>query len=181
MALEGAGDLGRIERISSGGRVELVQQRPGKRHPELAAKDVVERPEAEGAKLVPDDPLRGRRHGQTERRRPCRLEPERHEDADLFRFEAAQREFERRGGRVVEPLQVVDGDEHGPRLLKRAKDVEQGEPDRSTVYALSRGLLEEERDLERPLLRHRKAGECFLEHGLQQVAKRGEGKLHLGT
>jgi hypothetical protein len=93
--------------------------------------------------------------------------------------QAAQREAERVGRRLVEPLRIVDR-EHG-RLLVRGIPEHRGDAGRdgAGVDHLAARVLEEERDRERAPLRRRQPVECARTERAEQVEEAGERQRRL--
>ena len=77
----------------------------------------------------------------------------RREHADSLAPQAPQRDLKRGGGRGVEPLQVVDGNQQRAPLLELAQRVEDREPDRVRLRRIVLRLGQEQRDLERSAAR----------------------------
>jgi len=103
------------------------------------------------------------------------------EQSDRVRVEAAQRKLENVGGRGVEPLSVVDRDEHGTCHGQNAKNREYRERHRPLVRRGPFHLGEQQRALEGPTLGRRDLGQGVDEHAAQKIAEGREGQLHLGS
>ena len=83
----------------------------------------------------------------------------------------------------VEPLDVVERDEHRASLGKRPQDVEQREPDRVRMGSLLSRLGEQERHFERAPPHRRQRGRHLVEDRGKQVGEptEGEGGFDLGA
>jgi hypothetical protein len=140
----------------------LEQQQPDRRH--------AERTDVDPLGPVPlERPLELRR-------KPREL---REQEADGLGVDAAGREREHLARRRVEPLEVVDRDDHRRRAGERAQQVEQPERDRVRLGRRTGGHGPQQRDLERQPLRRRQCGERLLLDPVDQVDERGEGELRL--
>ena len=87
-----------------------------------------------------------------------------------------QSDLERAGRGRVEPLDVVERDEHRAALGQRAQHVQDGEPDRVRIGRRLARLREQQRDLERPPARRRERGPDVVEHVAEQLREPGEGE-----
>ena len=94
--------------------------------------------------------------------------------------QAAKRDLQHAGGGRVEPLPIVDGDDHGPSLGQEPQHIQHGEPDRVRIRRAVAGLGEQQRDLQRPPSQGDERGRRLLEHGGDQLREPGEGKRRLG-
>ena len=142
-----ARDLDRPVRIARARLHDPHESRPVQRATEPRANHVVQCTGAqrlEGQLLSADLVL--------ERVGPRAVHAHRHEHPDLFVDEPPQREAERRGRRVVQPLRVVDRDHRRSCVGKRAQHVV-GRGRHGARIAASARLLVEERDLQRVPLR----------------------------
>ncbi len=106
-------------------------------------------------------------------------EPHRGEDADGLFVQTPAGELERAGGGSVEPLDVVDGDEHRADGREDAKAAQEGGRDRPVVGRCAVRFLEQERDLQRPPLRRRQPGQRHFEDVAEQIREPGETELCL--
>ena len=106
--------------------------------------------------------------------------PHGREEADRLVAQASKRDLQHRGRSRVEPLRVVERDQHRPLLGKYAQDVEHGQPDRVRIRCHLARLGQHQRDLERAPSRGRKRGPCFHQHAAEQIGESGEGKRRLG-
>ena len=91
-------------------------------------------------------------------------------------LEAAQDERQHRRAGRVEPLPVVDGEQHAAR--QRLEQREAGEADQSRVDRVDRGL-EQQRSGQRPPLRLREPRQA-LDGRPEQIVERGERARRLG-
>ena len=99
-----------------------------------------------------------------------------HQEPDPRALEPSRDEPEHGLRRVVEPLDVVDGDDRRPRAQHR----QQAQRDRALRRAALPRLDAQQRDLQGMPLRVRQRGDLLVRHRGQQVAQRGVGQLRLG-
>ena len=85
------------------------------------------------------------------------------EQADRFRLQAPERKLEHARRRRVQPLRVVDREQHGSRLGGEPDDVQEPGRERALVGSLRPGLREQERRLERLSLRRRQPWQRLVE------------------
>ena len=104
-----------------------------------------------------------------------------HEEADRLVAEPAGGEDERlRRGRI-QPMRVVDRDDHAATGRELAQNVEQRQPDRPAIKRLLRRLLAQQRDTECAPPRRCDAGEIVERDILEQVAESCERELGFGV
>ena len=106
--------------------------------------------------------------------------PAREQQQHRRRLEPPQCEAERAGRSVVEPLDVVDRDQHRTVCGQQPQDVEDGEPERACVDRALVGAVEEERRPERAPPRRRQRRLRLDQCVLQQIAEAGVGERALG-
>ena len=128
-----------------------------------------ERPERE---LV--ESLLGEGAIELERRSRPRAPSEGRQQADRLLAQASKRDLEHAGRGRVEPLHIVEGDEHGASLGQSAQHIEHGQPDRVRIGSHVARLGQEQRDLERPPPRRHERGRRLLEDGSEQLREPGE-------
>jgi hypothetical protein len=88
--------------------------------------------------------------------------------------EATQREFERSCGGPIEPLHVVQRQEHGRVVRKRRDERHDRGPDRARIQSRPAGVGSQQRDLERTTLRAGQRRERLGFDAGEEVAKAGE-------
>ena len=93
---------------------------------------------------------------------------------------APERDLQHAGGGRIEPLAVVDGDDHGPSLGQDPQHVQHGEPDRVRIRRAVAGLGEQQRDLQCPPSQGDERGRRLLEHRGDQLREPGERERSLG-
>ena len=116
-AHDGAGQLHRVERVSTRDLVDPPQRRTRDRA-DRARKDVAELAQGERAELEHLAPVEGERAGNVQRLVLTRAEPCCREQTDALVFESAQGIAECACGSRVQPLRVVDRHDDGPALGK---------------------------------------------------------------
>ncbi len=84
------------------------------------------------------------------------------------------------GGRDVQPLRVVDGDEQRAGGAELAQGADHGHRDRAVVGLVAIGDPPQQSHLERLALGLGQEGQHVVGHLLEQVAEDGEGELGLG-
>ncbi len=142
---ERAAHLQREQRVAERGLEHPAEHVPREAEAELAGQEPSRRPEAERAHL---QPLRG---GALERalRAGGRAGAAGEQEGDGLRLQTPGREGEHVAGRGIEPLGVVDRDQHRLAGRKRAQCVEEADGDRVRLRRRARGRVgTEERDLE---------------------------------
>ena len=177
VAPERARDLEREERVAAGSVREPDEQRPRQGRPEPAADQVVQRRHRERSD---DDPLTTvvrQRTREPERQVGVSFDPPRHEQREPGR-QPPRREREGLLRRRVEPLDVVDRQQHGAPRRERVQDGDQRGRGRSRVRRLVR-LSEQERRFERAPLQRRQLALRLLERGADEVGDRRVRELRL--
>ena len=129
--------------------LDLHEQRTRQRETELRLDDPVQGPEAERAEANGIDVVDA---GRTQHTGTALAEPHGCEHCDAMRFEPAQREFERTRRRQVEPLEVVDGEQHGRRGGELRQQRNDGGSNRARIDRGARVLRTQERRVERATL-----------------------------
>ena len=119
VGVERAGQLQREERIAARPLVDAEQRLPREGPAEPVAQEPVDRADAERSHRQPPDALRAERLLEPRRLRPLD-EPPGEQQAHVARVEPSQRERERARRGRVEPLDVVDGDQHRARARRAA-------------------------------------------------------------
>jgi uncharacterized protein YhfF len=96
-------------------------------------------------------------------------------------FEPASSEGDRVRRRPIEPLDVVDGDQHRPPGGERTQRVQKTERNRTRFGRLADRLCPEQRNLERALLRGRQTLQTSKVGPIEQVDQGGEREPGLGV
>ena len=86
------------------------------------------------------------------------------DDPDRLVGDPSEREPERGGRGIVQPLNVVDRDDQGPVTGERADPSKQGEADGSLVGWRRSSVFEQQRDRQRPRQRRWKLREDLVRH-----------------
>ena len=102
------------------------------------------------------------------------------EELDRGVLQPAHREADGKGGRWVEPLDVVDGHEDGPCLGKGPKGIQNGDTDDVILGVLALGLLAQQRHAQGPPLGRRQVHEDVIADGLEEIAEARVGERRLG-
>ena len=175
---QGASLLEREERVSAGNLVDPPQERPGHGVPEIRLDQVVkrrrvERPQRDSRQVL------GRQHPLELRGgRAALVQPAGEQEADRLRAEPTGGKADDLQGRRVEPLEIVDRDEHLPVVRERAKRAEERRGYPARVRLLT-GRGDEEGNLECAPLRARQLRKHILHHRLQQIVQPGKRELRL--
>ncbi len=177
--LERPGQLEREKRVAARRLVDAQEREARKREAEPAADELVEPRGAEGSDRETFDPV-AERQGELVRLGVLARQSYGGQNADRLLVQAPAGEREHAGGGLVEPLDVVDGDEHRAGGREDAKAAEEGGRDRPVVRWGPARLRQQQRNLERlPLgrwqLRERRSG-----HLAEQISEPGEPELRLG-
>jgi hypothetical protein len=102
------------------------------------------------------------------------------QQSDRLISETPQRELQHRCRGAVEPLQVVDGNEHGRGVGKCAQSAENADADGSPIGRPACGLAQDKGDFERHPLRAGKSVLDLAELLREEVAERDEREARLG-
>jgi hypothetical protein len=173
-----AGDLERVERIPARGVVDAAERGARQRLAQARQHEPVDGAHRERAHRESDQPVR---EITLERKRSrLRFEPGRDEQLDGFVCESPGGELQHRRRRGIEPLHIVDCDEHGPFRGEEPEGREQREADCSLADRRSLARVEGERHLERTPLGSRQLKEHLSDPGREQVSQRGERVRGLG-
>ncbi len=171
MGLEGTAQLEREKRVTAAHLVDPAQRGPRQDELQSRVQQPVhgaerERPDHErGEALILGEP--GRRVGA---QAMCEQEP----DRLLAEPSPGERHDLRRRG--IEPLNIVDGNQHVACARELAEDAEHAHRDGALVGRRTAERCEQERDPECIGLRLRQLLEHLVDHALDQVAETGERK-----
>jgi hypothetical protein len=135
--------------------VHLQEHGPRKRNTEVNLHQLVQCSDRKGPKAEMLDASAAEGAGELARFHLLGRDPNGGEHADRLPRQTPASELEHTRGGSVEPLDVVDGEEHTPGVGKDAQAAEEGGCDCPIVERNAVRLLEQERDLERPALRRR--------------------------
>ena len=155
---QGPRDLEREERVAGGLLVQARERAAVEREVEPLPQQGVQLGPAEGA----DEQALQRQLGERvvqRRGAAVGLDAPRHEHADRLVAQPADGEGERELARLVEPLRVVDRDQHRPVGGDRAQRREQAQRHRARQRRLALRLRAQERDVHGEALRARQAVE----------------------
>ena len=109
---------------------------------------------------------------------PRRVGAQRDDDPKRRAREPTESELERRGGRWIEPLRVVHGEQDRAAVRQLAQDREQGSADEAAARRAA-GVRAQQRDVDRVALRRRQQREDLVSDRLEQVGEGGEGEPRL--
>ena len=174
---ERAPELEREQRVAERRVRHAPQQRARDAHAEPPGEQPARGVEVERADVEP------RERPATERalQRPHAARAAGEQEADRHAVEPPRGEAQGLGGRRVQPLQVVDRDQHRPGCRQRPQPVEHAERDRARLRGVGRGLATQQRDLERLRLRRGQPGERVRADAVEEVDQRGERQPRLGV
>jgi mannose-6-phosphate isomerase-like protein (cupin superfamily) len=100
--------------------------------------------------------------------------------ADVLVPQAPHRVRERPGGRRVEPLHIVDGDEHRSCTREASQDVEKCDAGGMGIRRGPLDVLQDESPRERRPLAGCEGVQCVLEHGVEEIAEPRKAQPDLG-
>ena len=168
-----------IKRVSSRGVEKPTHRQPGKPHAGRRPQCRLESGHGQGTHLqAREAPGRQACSGRG-RGVPAGLDPNRRQQPDRLAPEPPQRELQHRRARTVEPLEVVDRDNHRPRSGQVADHTEEGQADGSLFRRASHRILHQQRHLQGPPLGRRQLGKHLAEDPVHQIAERRERQRRL--
>ncbi len=159
------------ERIATGDLVHAVERHPRKGLAEPLSHQPVHRPQAERTDPQPLEAIVG--HEVDAGRLAVRDDATGEKQSHVLRVQPANGERQRVGGRAVEPLDVVDGDDHFALPCEGSERAERRNPRRQRPRRLTLRVLQQQRNLERAAPRRRQQREQVGEHALEQVTEAG--------
>jgi hypothetical protein len=178
---DGEGDLLGEEGVAAGHAVEPQQRPPRQRRGQPGGQQPVQLRHGERSDLQAVQAA-GREGAVEVQRDPgLALEPPGDQQADPLVGEPAGYEGERAAGGLVQPLDVVDGDQRGAAPRERAEHAQQPERDRPGQGLPLLRLRAQQGHLQRVPLRPWQLAEDRVGNLDQQVAKGGVGELRLGV
>ena len=140
---ECSGELEREERIAARGLVQRPQGGPWQDDAQPILQQRVNLVERQ--RLHSELGVRGQHPPRCEHELRARLLPDRDQDPDRLAREPLRGERECLGGRMIEPLEVVDRNEHRLRACQRAESPEEAEGHGAPVDRPLRRRLEHQR------------------------------------
>lgn len=151
---QGSGELKGEEGVASRRPVEPHQTGTGERGAQPGPYELVQGGQAERTDPNPVEPPLQHGPVETERNRNLRLVLNSHgrEDSDRLGLQAANGELEHPGRGRIEPLHVVHGNDHRPRLREGSKRAQGRHRDRPRVRWSAFGQHPKECHLKRPAL-----------------------------
>jgi hypothetical protein len=177
---EGAGDLEREERVPVRRRRDANQNRARKDLAELSAQSALQSPDTERAELHPLRPVLGKVPRKRIARGSTVAETaHREEETDTLIVEPTERVRKDAGRRRVQPVDVVDGDEHWALSFEHPKRREERSRYRTLLKRLL-GLGPQQRHFDRATLHPRQLWEHILDDAREEVGQRDVGKASLG-
>ena len=171
-----AAELEREERVAAARLPDPSELGSGELEAKPGLEQPVQRADAERAERQPRQPAFRERELELERHLDALRLAHRREHADPLAPQAPQRDLKRGGGRAVEPLQVVDGNQHRAPLLELAQRVEDRKPDRVRLRRIVLRLGQEQRDLQRTPAQRRQRPAHVLEDLRQELRQAGEAE-----
>ena len=177
--LEHPHELERIERVASRGLMDLGEQRPWERDPELLQHDAMESAQFERAYLDLAEAIGRKRPAHLRHDGALRSFTLGEQETDRLERQPSRgvRESSRRGS--IEPLDVVHRNELRPGLGKRPKRIQDGHAHRARIRGCAFDLLEDEGAGERAPLSRWQRSKRFVENGIEKIAEPGEAERHL--
>jgi hypothetical protein len=176
--LDETGQLQREERVPARALVDAEEGLAAERSAEAVEQQPLERTDAERLDLKVLETLCGER--VLELRRPYALgRAAGEQDDDGLRHDPPQREHQGVHRRGVEPLHVVDGEEQRALVGEQLERLADSDGEGAPVDRIARRVLEQQRDLERPLPRRRQRRQHVVENSLEEIAQTGIGKAAL--
>ena len=164
----------REERISR--RALFDSRELGRR--ELEPKPLLEEPvqnaDLEGAERDRCQPIGCKRVVELKRGRCLSSRAHGDQHADGLLAQPSEGDLEHRSRCTVEPLRIVESNEHRPARGKCAEHVQDSEADRVHIDGLRTRLDEKKRNFERSATRRRKGRRHLLEHRQDQLREAGE-------
>ena len=171
-------DLERVERVAAAGSVELGQPWTGEAQPELLTQNAAE--VVQRQRPHPDlGDGRGGRTVESQRERQLAVRAPRDEHAYGRVEDAPEGELEHLLARRVQPLDVVDRDEHGASRRGESQQRHDSPREREPIGGLSRPRALK-RLIEDIALRLRQRGALPVQQRLEQVAESRERERRLG-
>ena len=165
-----ADDLESEERIAVRRRRHARDECPAAGASGLSLDDAADCPERKRAQGQPLHESRRQRSDHVLDGRRRHAGPNAGEEGESLVRRAPQREGECRGRRLVTPLEVVDGEQHGDRVGDRPDHVEDGEPEGGTVELTVVGSRPAKGDLEGAAARRRECRQDRLDPLIRQQA-----------
>ena len=178
-ALQHAHDLERVERIPAGRFVDFREQRSRERRSELPLHHPSECERVERADVDAREPLSNGRPQQLIQKRALGARASRQEKADRLGPKTSHGVREAGRRRVVEPLRVVDRDQHRPLLGKQPEGAQQRDAEDARLDRRPLLVADGERARQRLPLHGRKWGQRHVEHRVEEVANAGERQRRL--
>ena len=159
--------------------MHLREKRTRKRRPELVVHGATHRGDVERADMHACEPLAHRGAQELVQQDALESRAAREEQADPLRAEASGAVGESRGGREVEPLRVVDGDDDGFLLGEHPEGVHERDAQRAGLERRAFVVVEGEGTRERTSLESGQRLERVLQHGVEEIAHTGERQRRL--
>ncbi|HUH14742.1 MAG TPA: hypothetical protein VML35_02545 [Gaiellaceae bacterium] len=148
---------------------------------EPRVQETTERSDRQRTELQAADSLLGESSPEAERERLGNGAATSDQECNRLIGEASNGVLECGRRRSVEPLNVVDGDDHRPLCGERAQEPGERREDCAWVGWTLFGFLEQERDVQRTLLGRRKGGQHVFDDVAEQICQSCERELRLGA
>ena len=179
--LERARELEREERVALGQLMNGEKCGAREIHVEMHANELVEPRDGQRAESEMLDSIASERTGQLARLGLVGGDPDGRQDADRLGLQPPARELEHTSRRWVEPLNVVDGDEHCRSVREDPHAGEESGCDRAIVGRDAVRIFKQERELECMSLRRRELRQHVNNEPIQQIGQTCERQPHLGA
>ncbi len=176
--LERPDDLDRVERVPPGCLVHLGEQRTWERRAQPLVHDAMKRGGVERTDVEMHRPV-AQRAAQLVCQRTRQSGSASQEDPDRLAAQAPAGIGQRRSRCRVEPLDVVDGNEHPAACGQCAKRTQKRHSDCVRIGRRPFDVLEDERARQCRALTSREGLECLVEDDVEQVSEPGERELRL--
>ena len=168
-------DLECEERVSHRHAVDPPGELMRQREPQARSQHAAERAEGQRAELEAAEPARL----ESDLERGLFARPLREQEADVVSLESPRGIGERLGGRRIEPLQVVHGDDHGRRRGEGPQRVQETNADRARLGRRARWCRSEQRNLEGMPLRRGKLRQLVRLDSVEEVDQAREREARL--
>ena len=175
-----AAELEAVERIAARARVDPQQNRSGERRIQPLLEQAVKRADPQRTHGDALDPRRVERAIEVQRRLVVAGAAAREQQSRRLVAQSPHDELEHRPRRLVEPLDVVDGHEHGGGCAELVQHSQDCAADRAFVGGLPVSLLEQQRHFERVALGGGQRRQRVVEYPVEQVGDARERQLRFG-
>ena len=176
---ENAGELEGEERIAARPLMDAKQCLAGEGAAEPVSQQPVKRTDAQRSDRQPLNRLRAERLLES-RWLHAGAEPPGEQQAHIVRANPSQRKCERTRRRGVQPLEIVDRNEHRGVFGEQLQGAARSNAERPWIHCIRCRLVEKKRDLQRALSWCGQRREHLVEDVLEQIAKPDVREIALG-